>query len=118
MASLAQRFRGAYWSEWCYGGKLDQRCDPCGGAEHPTELNFWIELQRRPELLRQLRTNGRVPAFPTQYTTSRGEIKDAEVWVELIALEGQPACSPFKDIPSSLNMSVKGQNGGQISSGD
>jgi two-component system, cell cycle sensor histidine kinase and response regulator CckA len=53
-----------------------------------TELNFWIEPQRRLEMLQQLGESGRVTAFPAQYTTSRGEIRQAEVSAELIDLEG------------------------------
>jgi PAS domain S-box-containing protein len=54
------------------------------------ELKFWVEPQHRLEMVRQLQASGRVTALPTQYTTSKGEIRQAEVSAELIDLEGQP----------------------------
>jgi PAS domain S-box-containing protein len=64
-----------------------QRRDVIGRTA--TELNFWIAPQDRLEMLRQLRASGRVTALPTQYTTSSGEIRGAEVSAELIDLEGR-----------------------------
>jgi PAS domain S-box-containing protein len=53
------------------------------------DLNFWAEPSQRPELIRQLRKSGRVTGFHTQFTTSKGKIREAEVSAELVELDGQ-----------------------------
>ena len=54
------------------------------------ELGFWVQPSQRIEMLRQLRESGMVKALRTEYATSKGEIRQAEVSAELIELEGQP----------------------------
>ncbi len=55
-----------------------------------TELRFWGEPLDRMEMLRQLKEEERVTKHNTRYRTAKGEIRDAEVWVESIELDGQP----------------------------
>ena len=54
------------------------------------ELRFWGEPLDRMELLRQLKEEERVAKHQMRYRTAKGEIREAEVWVELIELDGQP----------------------------
>ena len=56
-----------------------------------TELGLWVRPSSRLEMVRKLEEGGRVRGLRTQYTTSSGEIREAEVSAELIELEGQ-AC--------------------------
>ncbi|HYM79101.1 MAG TPA: PAS domain S-box protein [Candidatus Dormibacteraeota bacterium] len=53
------------------------------------ELRFWSEPLDRAEMLRQLREEERVARQHTRYRTAKGEIREAEVWAELIELDGQ-----------------------------
>jgi two-component system, cell cycle sensor histidine kinase and response regulator CckA len=53
------------------------------------ELNFWARPSQRIEMLRQLQENGRVTGFRTQYTTSQGETREADISAELIELDGK-----------------------------
>ena len=53
------------------------------------ELNFWARPTQRIEILRQLAESGRVTGFRTQYTTSKGEIREADISAELIDLDGK-----------------------------
>jgi two-component system, cell cycle sensor histidine kinase and response regulator CckA len=53
------------------------------------ELDFWEEPSQRLEMIRQLKESGRVAGFPTQFTTSKGERRQAEVSAEAVELEGQ-----------------------------
>jgi PAS domain S-box-containing protein len=53
------------------------------------ELNFWARPSQRIEMLRQLRKNGRVTGFRTQYTTSQGESREADISAELVELDGK-----------------------------
>jgi PAS domain S-box-containing protein len=53
------------------------------------ELSFWARPSHRLDMLRKLQEGGRVTGLHTQYTTSEGEIREAEVSAELIELEGQ-----------------------------
>src|ERR1700688_1144360 len=55
------------------------------------ELSFWARPSYRLEMLGKLQGGGSVTGLQTQYTTSKGEIREAEVSAELIELEGQ-AC--------------------------
>jgi two-component system, cell cycle sensor histidine kinase and response regulator CckA len=66
-----------------------ERGDVIGRAA--SELSFWARPSHRLEMLLKLREGGRVTGLHTQYTTSKGEIREAEVSAELIELEGQ-AC--------------------------
>ena len=68
-------------------------------------LNFWAEPSQRIEMLRQLRERGRVNGFRTQYTTSEGDIREADVTAELIDLTGQ-ACvlAITRDITETLRL--------------
>jgi PAS domain S-box-containing protein len=54
------------------------------------ELRFWVQPSQRIEMLRQLRESGMVRGLRTEYATSKGEIRQADVSAELIELEGQP----------------------------
>ncbi len=54
------------------------------------ELRFWDEPSDRMEMLRQLRDDTQVAKHQTRYRTSKGEIREAEVWAESIELDGQP----------------------------
>lgn len=54
------------------------------------EVNFWAQPSQRLEMLRKLGESGRVTGLHTQYTTSAGEIREADVSAERIELEGQP----------------------------
>jgi len=54
-----------------------------------TELNFWSRPSQRTEMLRRLQESGRVTGFRTQYTTSKGEIREADISAELIDLDGK-----------------------------
>lgn len=54
-----------------------------------TELNFWVRPSQRIEILRRLTESGRVTGFRTQYTTSKGEIREADISAELIDLDGK-----------------------------
>jgi PAS domain S-box-containing protein len=64
-----------------------KRGDVIGRAA--AELSFWARPSHRLEMLRKLQEGGRVTGLHTQYTTSEGEIREAEVSAELIELEGQ-----------------------------
>ena len=55
------------------------------------ELGFWVLPSDRLEMVRKLEEGRRVRGLRTQYTTFKGEIREAEVSAELIELEGQ-AC--------------------------
>jgi two-component system cell cycle sensor histidine kinase/response regulator CckA len=54
-----------------------------------TELSFWAQSSQRIEMLRQLREKGRVTGFRMQYTTCKGEIREADISAELIDLDGR-----------------------------
>jgi PAS domain S-box-containing protein len=56
-----------------------------------SELGLWTQPSSRLEMVRELQKIGRVTDLHMQYTTSKGQIREAEVWAELIELEGQ-AC--------------------------
>jgi two-component system cell cycle sensor histidine kinase/response regulator CckA len=53
------------------------------------ELSFWARPSHRVEMIGELQEGGRVTGLHTQYTTSEGDIREAEVSAELIELEGQ-----------------------------
>ncbi len=54
-----------------------------------TELKFWSEPMDRSEMLRPLEESDKVAKFHTQYRTSSGELREAEISVESIELDGQ-----------------------------
>jgi PAS domain S-box-containing protein len=54
-----------------------------------SELDFWAQPSERVEMIRQLGERGRVTGFQTQYTTSKGKKREAEVSAELVELDGQ-----------------------------
>jgi two-component system cell cycle sensor histidine kinase/response regulator CckA len=54
------------------------------------ELRFWSEPSDRIEMLRQLKELEKVAKHHTRYRTTKGEIREAEVWAESIELDGQP----------------------------
>jgi len=53
------------------------------------ELDFWEQPSQRLEMIRQLKESGRVAGFQTQFTTSKGKIRQAEVSAEVVELDGQ-----------------------------
>ena len=55
-----------------------------------SNLNFWAQPSQRTEMLQLLEVNGRVMELRTQFKTSTGELREAEVSAELIEVEGQP----------------------------
>ena len=54
------------------------------------ELTFWSEPLDRMGMLQQLKENRQVARQQTRYRTAKGETREAEVWAELIELDGQP----------------------------
>ena len=52
------------------------------------ELSFWAEPSHRVDMLRELKERGRVTGFPTQFRTSKQEIRTAEVSAEVVELDG------------------------------
>jgi PAS domain S-box-containing protein len=54
------------------------------------DLRFWSEPLDRMEMLRQLKDEQQVVKHHMQYRTAKGEVREAEVWVESIELAGQP----------------------------
>jgi len=55
------------------------------------ELHFWAEPQDREEILQKLDQEKNVVRRHTRYRTAKGEIREAETWMESIELGGQ-AC--------------------------
>jgi two-component system cell cycle sensor histidine kinase/response regulator CckA len=53
------------------------------------DLHVWGEPVDRPEMLRQLQQGERVAKRHNRYRTAKGEIREAEEWVESIELDGQ-----------------------------
>ena len=53
------------------------------------ELRFWSEPLDRMEMVRQLKQDKQVAKQQTRFRTATGEIREAEVWAELIELDGQ-----------------------------
>ena len=71
-------------------------------------LSFWAQPAQRKEMLRLLEENGRVTEFRTQYKTSTGELREAEVSAELIELEGQPCVLTItRDITETLRLEAQ-----------
>jgi two-component system, cell cycle sensor histidine kinase and response regulator CckA len=71
-------------------------------------LTFWAQPAQHKEMLRLLEENGRVTEFRTQYKTSTGELREAEVSAELIELEGQPCVlSITRDITETLRLEAQ-----------
>ena len=54
------------------------------------DLGFWNDPNDRAEMFRQLREKKHLSKYNAQYRTSKGELREAELWIELIELEGQP----------------------------
>jgi two-component system, cell cycle sensor histidine kinase and response regulator CckA len=54
------------------------------------ELRFWAEPLERMDWLRQVKENKQVAKYTTKYRTTKGEIREVEVWMESIDLDGQP----------------------------
>jgi len=57
-----------------------------------TELRFWSEPSDREEMLRQLKLEEgeKVAKRNTRYRTTKGDLREAEVWAQSIELDGQP----------------------------
>ena len=53
------------------------------------ELKFWSEPLERSEMLRRLEESDKVDKFHTRYRTSKGELREAEMSVESVELDGQ-----------------------------
>jgi PAS domain S-box-containing protein len=64
-----------------------QRKDVIGSTAK--ELRFWSEPLDREEMLRHLKEEEKVAKHHTKYRTAKGEIRESEVWAELIELDGQ-----------------------------
>jgi two-component system, cell cycle sensor histidine kinase and response regulator CckA len=73
-----------------------------------SELGYWVRPAYRLEMVQKLEEGGRVRGLRTQYATSTGEIREAEVSAELIELEGQ-ACvlAITRDITESLRLEAQ-----------
>ncbi len=54
------------------------------------ELQFWGDPLDRMEMVRQLKDKEQVAKHHTRFRTTKGEIREAEVWAETIELDGQP----------------------------
>ena len=65
-----------------------QRKDVIGRTEG--ELLFRDQPLDRSEMLRELKEDKRVAKHHIRYRTAKGEIREAEVWMESIELDGQP----------------------------
>jgi two-component system, cell cycle sensor histidine kinase and response regulator CckA len=66
-------------------------------------LSFWAQPTQRKEMIELLEKNGHVKELRTQYKTSTGELREAEVSAELIELEGQPCVLAItRDITETL----------------
>jgi len=55
------------------------------------DLRFWSEPLDRIEMMRQLKKEKKVAKLSARYRTAKGEIREAEIWVESIELDGK-AC--------------------------
>ena len=64
-----------------------QRKDVIGRTSK--DLGFWNDPDDRIEMFRQLRDKKHLSKYNAKYRTSKGEVREAELWVELIELEGQ-----------------------------
>ena len=64
-----------------------QRKDVIGRTA--TELQFWGEPLDRMEILRELKEEKKISKHHTRYRTAKGEIREAEVWMESVELDGQ-----------------------------
>src|SRR6202140_5282785 len=73
-----------------------------------TELGFWVQPAYRLEMVKKLEEGRRVRGLSTQYTTSKGEVREAELSAELIELEGQ-ACvlAITRDITESHHLEAQ-----------
>jgi PAS domain S-box-containing protein len=54
-----------------------------------TELRFWSDPSDREEMVQQLKEDETVAKRNTRYQTTKGEIREAEVWAQSIELDGQ-----------------------------
>jgi two-component system cell cycle sensor histidine kinase/response regulator CckA len=72
------------------------------------ELGYWARPAYHLEMIQKLEEGGRVRGLRTQYATSNGEIREAEVSAELIELEGQ-ACvlAITRDITESQHLEAQ-----------
>ena len=64
-----------------------QRKDVIGRTA--AELDFWTEPLDRKEMIRQLKEEQSVAKHQMRYRTTKGKVREAEVWAESIELEGQ-----------------------------
>jgi PAS domain S-box-containing protein len=64
-----------------------QRRDVIGHTS--ADLKFWADPLARVEMLRLLKEEDRVAKLQVQYKTKNGKIREAELWVESIELDGQ-----------------------------
>jgi two-component system cell cycle sensor histidine kinase/response regulator CckA len=70
-----------------------------------SELNFWAQPAQREQMLKLLEENGRVIELHTQYKTSTGDLREAEVSAEMIELEGHPCVLAItRDITETLRL--------------
>jgi len=71
-------------------------------------LGFWAQPSQREQMLKRLEENGHVTELLTQYKTSMGELREAEVSAERIELEGQPCVLAItRDITETLRLEAQ-----------
>jgi two-component system, cell cycle sensor histidine kinase and response regulator CckA len=74
----------------------------------PSGLSFWAQPAQREQMLKLLEENGHVRELRTQYKTSTGELREAEVSAEQIELEGQPCVLAItRDITETLRLEAQ-----------
>jgi PAS domain S-box-containing protein len=72
------------------------------------ELNFWARPSQYLEMVRQLQESGRVTEFRTQYITSKGEIREADISAERIDLDGKPCILAItRDITGTMRLEAQ-----------
>jgi two-component system, cell cycle sensor histidine kinase and response regulator CckA len=71
-------------------------------------LSFWVQSAQREQMLTLLEENGHVTELRTQYKTSTGELREAEVSAEMIELEGQPCVLAItRDITETVRLEAQ-----------